>query len=72
MEIHDANEYTICRSDQPWLRNQQDGDSFMMEKVINLPGSTDTDLKAVQQCHLYLKATTNSDLVNSAGTTIAN
>jgi hypothetical protein len=42
-----------------------------MEKVINLPGITDTDLKVVQQCHLYLKATTISDLINSTGTALA-
>jgi hypothetical protein len=42
-----------------------------MEKVINLPGITDTDLKAVQRCRLYLKATTTSDLANSAGTALA-
>jgi hypothetical protein len=41
---------------------QHDGDSFMMERVICLPGISNTDLKAVQQCHLYLKATTISVL----------
>jgi hypothetical protein len=43
-----------------------------MEQVICLPGITNTDLKAVQQCHLYLKATTITDHVNSAGTALAN
>jgi hypothetical protein len=62
----------ICHGNQLWLRNQWDGNSFIMEKVINLPGITDTDLKAVQWCHCYLKATTISDLVNSAGTTLTN
>jgi hypothetical protein len=42
-----------------------------MEKVINLPGITDTDLKAVKQCRLYLKATTISYLINSTGTALA-
>jgi hypothetical protein len=70
-EFNDANEYTIRRGNQPWLRNQGDGDSLIMEKVINLPGITNTDLKAVQHCRLYLKATTISDLTNSAGTALA-
>jgi hypothetical protein len=70
-EFNDPNEYTICHGNQPWLRNQGDGNSFIMEKVINLPGITDTDLKAVQRCRLYLKATTTSDLANSAGTALA-
>jgi hypothetical protein len=42
-----------------------------METVINLPGITNTELKVVQQGHLYLKATTISDLVNSTGTALA-
>jgi hypothetical protein len=58
-EFNDANEYIICQGDQPWLRNQQDGDSFIMEYVVCLvPAITATDLKAVQQCQLYLNATT--------------
>jgi hypothetical protein len=42
-----------------------------MEKIASLPGINDTELKAVQRCRLYLKATTISDLTNSAGTAIA-
>jgi hypothetical protein len=42
-----------------------------MEKIASLPGINDTELKAVQQCRLYLKAMTISNLTNSAGTAIA-
>jgi hypothetical protein len=42
-----------------------------MEKIASLPGINDTELKAVQQCQLYLKAMTISNLTNSAGTAIA-
>jgi hypothetical protein len=41
-----------------------------MEKIAALPGINNTELKAVQQCQLYLKATTISNLTNSAGTAI--
>jgi hypothetical protein len=41
-----------------------------MEKIAALPGINNTKLKAVQRCRLYLKATTISDLTNSAGTAI--
>jgi hypothetical protein len=51
---------------------QREHDSFIMEKIASLPGINDTKLKAVQQCQLYLKAMTISNLTNSAGTAIAN
>jgi hypothetical protein len=42
-----------------------------MEEIVTIPGINDTDLKAVQRCQLYLKATTIADLTNSAGTALA-
>jgi hypothetical protein len=42
-----------------------------MEEIVTLPGINNTDLKAVQRCRLYLKATTIANLTNSAGTALA-
>jgi hypothetical protein len=69
-KFNDQHEYTIRRSQHPWLLAQCEHNSIM-EKIASLPGINDTELKAVQQCQLYLKAMTISDLTNSAGTAIA-
>jgi hypothetical protein len=69
-KFNDQHEYTIRRSQRPWLLAQREHDSIM-EKIASLPRINDTELKAVQRCQLYLKAMTISNLTNSAGTAIA-
>jgi hypothetical protein len=70
-KFNDEHEYTLRCSTTPWLLHQREQDSFIMEEIVTIPGINDTDLKAVQRCQLYLKATTIADLTNSAGTALA-
>jgi hypothetical protein len=70
-KFNDEHEYTLRHSATTWLLHQREQDSFIMEEIVTLPRINDTDLKAVQRCRLYLKATTIADLTNSAGTALA-
>jgi hypothetical protein len=69
-EFNDQHNLSIKITNSPWLWIQRVHDSFIMDHTVALLDISTTELKAVQQCRVFLQATIISNLTKSPGTAL--